>query len=333
MVLQLKAFRDEANNSDGPRPRVHIVIVEEPEAHLHPQMQTVFLQKAQSFLDLGAPDGAQLVITTHSSHIVASSSFAPIRYFRRKGSRAVVKDLMAFKGTRQNEDQQTAFEFVVQYLTVTRCDLFFCDKAILIEGTVERLLLPRMLKLAAIAGDDLTQAYLSIVEVGGAYAHVFREFIQFLEIPTLIITDLDSIDEARKKCPVAAGHSTSNATLKSWLPGKSDLVEVRAATPEQCTEGSIRVAYQVPEVDGGPCGRSFEESFCYANSEWLFANKTKLLGTREIFDQPTAGDLVNDAFGLTFPKVDFAIDLILNSGWKTPLYIADGLRWLSRFSQ
>ena len=329
MVLQLKAFRDEAQSPDGPHPRIHLVVIEEPEAHLHPQMQTVFLDKAQSFLETGKTGGAQLVITTHSSHIAASSGLTPIRYFRKSGSRTTVKDLMTFKGSRTSESQKQAYDFVAQYLTVTRCDLFFCDKAILIEGTVERLLLPRMLKLVADAGFDLTQAYLSVVEVGGAYAHIFREFIQFLEVPTLIITDLDFVDAQRKKCPVAAGISTSNATLKSWLPGKAALMDIRAAKPEELTDGSTHVAFQVPEKDGGRCGRSFEEAFCYANPDWLIANKDSLIGTGELFDYASATDLENSAYDISFPKVDFAIDLILNSGWKTPLYITNGLKWLS----
>jgi predicted ATP-dependent endonuclease of OLD family len=328
MVLQLKAFLDEAQDPNGLRPRVHLVVVEEPEAHLHPQMQTVFLQKAQSFLTVGAPGGAQLLITTHSSHIAASSGLTPVRYFRRKGSRAAIKDLMTFKRSRTTDDQRSAYDFIAQYLTITRCDLFFCDKAILIEGAVERLLLPRMLQLAATAGHNLTQTYLSVVEVGGAYAHIFREFIQFLEVPTLVITDLDSINSQRKRCPVAVGSSTSNATLKSWLPGKSLLTELRAATPEECTEDSIRVVFQTPELLGGPCGRSFEEAFCYANSEWLFAHKDKLLGTAGLFDQASPSELENAAYEISFPKVDFAIDLVLNEGWKTPQYIANGLKWL-----
>jgi putative ATP-dependent endonuclease of the OLD family len=329
MVLQLKAFRDEAQSLEGSQPRVHLVVVEEPEAHLHPQMQTVFLQKAQSFLSVGTATGTQLLITTHSSHITASSGLTPVRYFRRKGTHATIKDLMTFKSSRSNEDQKKAFDFVAQYLTVTRCDLFFCDKAVLVEGAVERLLLPRMLELAAAAGHDLTQIYLSVVEVGGAYAHVFRDFIQFLEVPTLIITDLDSVDNDRKKCPVASGTSSSNSTLKSWLPGKTTLSDIRSSKFEDCTEGSVRIAFQTPETDGGRCGRSFEEAFCYANSGWLVANSSLLVGTGELFDQKTAADLENAAFDLSFPKVDFAIDLILNSGWKTPLYIENGLKWLS----
>jgi putative ATP-dependent endonuclease of OLD family len=330
MVLQLKAFRDQAADVEGPRPRIHLVIVEEPEAHLHPQMQTVFLAKAAMFLQSSDPEGAQLIITTHSSHIAASSGFTPVRYFRRVGSRAVVKDLMAFKKGLATNHEKEAFEFVTQYLTIVRCDLFFCDKAIMVEGAVERLVLPKMITLVAATGLDLTQSYVSVVEVGGAYAHVFKDFLRFLQVPTLVITDLDAIADDKKKCRVAQGVSTSNATLKQWLPKKVPLAEIQASTEAERTDGIIRVAFQVPEVTGGPCARSFEEAFCYANAAWLFANREKLRGTADLFTQADATALEEAAYDIAFPKVDFAIDLILNDGWKTPKYIADGLLWLAR---
>jgi putative ATP-dependent endonuclease of the OLD family len=330
IVLQLKAFRDQAAATEGPRPRIHLVIVEEPEAHLHPQMQTVFLDKAATFLESTSPEGAQLVITTHSSHIVASSGFAPVRYFRRAGSRALIRDLMAFKESLTTADEKAAFAFVTQYLTIVRCDLFFCDKAIMVEGAVERLLLPKMIKLVAAPDLDLTRSYVSVVEVGGAYAHVFKDFLKFLQVPTLVITDLDATDSARKKCRVANGISTSNATLKKWLPRKAPLDEIRAATDAERTDDVIRVAFQVPERSGGPCARSFEEAFCYANTDWLLANKGNLRGTEDLFTQPNATALEQAAYDIDFPKVDFAIDLMLNDGWKTPKYIADGLVWLAQ---
>lgn len=329
MVLQLKAFRDEAADTEGPQPRIHLVIVEEPEAHLHPQMQAVFLAKAATFLKSDDPDGAQLIITTHSSHIVANSGFTPVRYFRRKGSHAVVKDLMAFKKGLATHEEREAFEFVTQYLTIVRCDLFFCDKAIMVEGAVERLVLPKMIKLAAKPGLDLTQSYLSVVEVGGAYAHIFKDFLKFLQVPTLVVTDLDATDDEKKKCRVANGVTTSNATLKSWLPKKVALAEVQGSTDAERTDGLIRVAFQVAEAANGPCARSFEEAFCYANAPWLIANKGKLRGTGHLFSQADAAALEATAYDIPFPKVDFAIDLILNEGWQTPKYIADGLAWLA----
>lgn len=329
MVLQLKSYRDSLRREDGFRPRVHLIVVEEPEAHLHPQMQTVFLNKVRSFLGPQGEEGSQLVITTHSSHITAAAGLTAIRYFRRKGGRAAIKDLMTFKASQNAAGHSAAFEFVSKYLTLTRCDLFYADKAILIEGTVERLLLPHMIELAKAEGVELTQTYLSIVEVGGAYAHVFKDFLKFLEIPTLIITDLDAVTDKRKKCAVADGVTTSNATLKSWLPGKQALADIRAANADERTDGLIRVSFQVPETPAGRCARSFEELFCYANAQWIVDNRAKLLGTADLFDYADAAALTADAFGIEFPKADFALDLMVTGGWRTPTYIRDGLEWLA----
>src|SRR3546814_7326492 len=61
-------------------------------------------------------------------------------------------------------------EFLHQYLTLSRCDLFFADKAILIEGTSERLLLPSMIRKtdeAAAGQPQLSSQYLTVMEVGG----------------------------------------------------------------------------------------------------------------------------------------------------------------------
>lgn len=331
MVLQLKAFRDDVENGEGPRPRVHLIIVEEPEAHLHPQMQTVFIDKAGKFLNASS-GGAQLLLTTHSSHIVANCGFSPVRYFRRKGSRAVVRDLLLFQQAQkqQGPEAEAALKFLAQYLTLSRCDLFFCDKAILIEGTVERLLLPKMIeKVPATEAGNLTSAYLAVVEVGGAYAHLFKDLVHFIEVPTLVITDLDSVGTNRKKCKVADGVSTSNATLKKWKPGKTVLAELLAATDDQKTDKAIRIAYQVSEGGTLPCARSFEEAFIYANADWLLAEKAKMIGSGECLEGDTAEALRNNAFGIEVPKVDFALDLFVSPGWNTPKYIADGLKWLA----
>ena len=75
-------------------------------------------------------------------------------------------------------------------MKLTHCDLFFADAAILVEGNVERLLLPLMIQKAAI---DLNTCYISFIEVGGAFAHIFKPLINFLGLTTLIITDIDSV--------------------------------------------------------------------------------------------------------------------------------------------
>ncbi|RQQ44898.1 ATP-dependent nuclease [Burkholderia stagnalis] len=175
------------------RPPLHLIFVEEPEAHLHAQLQQVFIRNVLELLNIEGDDGSifgsQMVITTHSPHILYERGFKPIRYFRRKkvGNEQLteVLNLSAFYQA-QPDDR----DFLERYLKLTHCDLFFSDAAILVEGNVERLLLPIMIRKVA---KTLRSACLCILEVGGAFGHRFQSLIEFLGLTTLIVTDIDSV--------------------------------------------------------------------------------------------------------------------------------------------
>ena len=228
MILQIQSFRIAVTRMPEDRPRVHVVFIEEPETHLHPQVQSVFIGQLSAFLNRdGEGADVQVVLTTHSSHVVADSGFAPIRYFRRRDSHVEVRDLLEFEKGLLPPD---ALRFLTRYLSLMRCDLFFADKAILVEGQVEKLLLPKMIADCAAKGHPaFASEYITIMEVGGAHAHKFRSLLKFIEVPTLVITDLDAVGADGKMCRVTDGTRTSNATLKSWLPGKIALNNVLAA--------------------------------------------------------------------------------------------------------
>ena len=108
-------------------------------------------------------------------------------------------------------------------MTLTRCDLFFADKAALIEGTAQHLLLPKMIKKVdeASTGPRLSSQYVTVVEVCGAYAHRFFKLLDFLELRTLVITDLDPAcpneNKRLEKCLVAEGTHTTNGCIKLWF--------------------------------------------------------------------------------------------------------------------
>jgi putative ATP-dependent endonuclease of the OLD family len=336
MILQIQSFRTTLERMTVDRPRVHVIFIEEPETHLHPQVQSVFIKQISNFLkDADKGSNAQIIITTHSSHIIADSGFTPIRHFRRRENQVSVKDLLQFEdGIKKTAKKDAAdpVRFLTKYMSLTHCDLFFADKAILIEGQVERLLLPTMIVACAAKGrPDFGSEYITMMEVGGAYAHMFEALLKFIEIPTLIITDLDSVGADGKKCPVAAGVNTSNATLKGWLPKKTALADLHGATAANRQDGTIRVAYQCPEKAGGPCARSFEEAFVYANVDWLIANGANLFTTGNKFKKPKADDLIAAAYELDLPKVDFALDLLVSNGWQAPRYIREGLEWLADY--
>lgn len=328
IVLQLESFRAAIDASKSDKPRVHVIGIEEPEAHLHPQMQTVFISEISKALESDGGTTAQVVLSTHSSHMIAHSAFEPVRYFRRIGRQVVMQDLSKLP---LPDDDPDLLDFLRRYIRLTHCDLFFADKAIFVEGQVERLLLPMMIEeQAKVAGcETLGSQYISISEVGGAYAHKFKPIIEFLGIPSLIITDLDSVDDNNEKCPVAEGKGTSNVCLRTWLPAKIKFDELMACGDVDKTQGCIRVAYQISQ--NGHCGRSFEEAFVYANIPWLTANHAKLMTTKAAIKKAVDAGLEAQAWTLSskLAKVDFALDLINAPGWGIPLYIQQGLKWLA----
>ncbi|QDU28883.1 recombination protein F [Anatilimnocola aggregata] len=323
-------------------PGVHLIFIEEPEVHLHPQMQEVFIAQLsriaaefETTIGKGRKWPVQFVVTTHSSHMANKAEFVAMRYclVRGDGSAAnprstVVKDLRTgLEGTPVEN-----LEFLHKYMTLTRCDLLFADKAVLIEGTSERLLLPKMnqvLEEANSAAPKLSSQYVSVVEVGGAYAHLFFPLVKLLELPTLVITDLDATKAATNKngtqswvkCKVSEGQRTSNACIKDWF--RQPDIEPAALitkTDTEKTDGNLRIAYEVPETGSVHCGRSFEDAFILANSA-MFG----LAAPSEDEAWKLAGEEGKSDFALTYA--------IKKTGWTVPRYIAEGVRWLAQLNQ
>ncbi|WP_406368219.1 AAA family ATPase [Streptomyces sp. NBC_00647] len=335
-ILQVISFH-QAYERAAPKPALQVLFIEEPEAHLHPQMQEVFIKNIQDFINRKAPWKVQVVITTHSSHIVASGGFHTVRYFDRSEPDSKVKDLSTFqaKVTATPHGDET-LRFLRQYMVLHRCDMFFADKVILIEGTAERLLLPEMVRRCA---EGLLHQYVSVIEVGDAYAVRFRELLEFLNVRTLVITDIDSVGPTdQKACPPStAGALTSNSTLKKWLPGESAITELLTVDSSSKEHGHVRVAYQVPEKEAGVCARSFEDAFIIANASVLARDLRHLELKRAFLEEagadPTEGDIEAHAYGiakrLSKHKTDFAFDVMLLEDWVVPRYIAEGLQWLT----
>jgi len=335
ILLKLYEFFKSFKALEG-APGVHVVFIEEPEVHLHPQMQEVFIGQlgalanvfANTFSD-GVPWPVQFVVTTHSSHVANKAPFESMRYFLASAGEdnvrfTRIKDLRKGLGGTPPEDR----EFLHKYMTLTRCDLLFADKAILIEGTTERLLLPSMID--KIDSSDrqrpqLSSQYISNVEVGGAYAHLFFGLLDFLELRTLIITDVDAVkDNAEGRfvaCKVSEGDRTSNACIKKWFGGSSiNLSALLQKSEADRVQGVRRIAYQVPEVSDSQCGRSFEDAFILANPA--------LFELTDTVDQ-RAAEAWNIARNVT-KKSDFALEhAIEKTDWDVPRYIAEGLRWLA----
>lgn len=266
MVFHLIRFRDEwiqkvkdgVSEDDGHPMKIepiHLILIEEPEAHLHSQVQQVFIRKAVEIL--GNDDwlkshvdyASQLILSTHSGDIAHEVDFADLRYFERmevtddaKVPVVKVRNLSEVFGT---EDETV--RFVKRYLKSTHCDLFFADGIITVEGAAERMLLPQFIKNNYI---ELSTSYISILEIGGAHAHRLRSLIELLNIPTLIITDLDAAEKNsnsryQKAIPKREEEQrTTNATLMTWIPEEKNIDKLLNMNGSDKVKGIIRVAFQ-----------------------------------------------------------------------------------------
>lgn len=294
----------------------------------------------------------QMVVTTHSSHILDAVDFERVRYFQRchapgdetsAGIRNVsaVRSLRAFSPEADIVDGEAvspdgALDFLKRYLRLTHCDLFFADAAILVEGAVEKLLLPMMIEKSA---PKLRTSYLTLLEVGGAYAHRFEGLLAFLRIPDLIITDLDSVDPDANANACRADRAdarTSNATLKLLL-GKNSVAELMgvqahekiSVEKDRCIvfQFDVLVTDQEHQLVMRP--RTLEEAFVYDNFALLREGKIAI-GKPVPAELPAAYQAVYDRIhSSTFKKTDFAMSLLAGTAdWRTPGYIAEGLSWL-----
>ncbi len=158
-------------------PLLHFVLIEEPEAHLHAQVQQVFIRKAYDVLrnhsKLGSSDtfSTQLIVSTHSSNIAHAVEFSELRYFKRNPANEmeiVPTSTVLNLHTVFGGDNDETTKFSKRYIKTTHCDLFFADAVIIIEGASERMLLPIFIENNF---DKLNECYLSILEISGSHAH------------------------------------------------------------------------------------------------------------------------------------------------------------------
>ena len=309
---------------------IPLLFIEEPESHMHPQMQNAFAEYLETFLSKISTKGIQTFLTSHSAHIANTMDFSKIRYAQKRKTGVIYKNLSTF--AQENPDN---IDFIKKYLTLTKCDLFFADKAIFVEGSSERLLIPDMIDKCDKAGDFSSQEYklpaqyYTLIEIGGAYAYKFIPFADFLGIPCLILTDLDSVAGKKggngriyyESVPVSHGETTSNETLKWWVrknkelsdEAKVNLNDLTSMIASDKTRNKCHIEFQTTEF--GLCGHSLEEAICNVNREHYGLGVT-----------PTEEDL--EYSGKC--KTDFALSLIYEcTNYAIPDYIKSGLIWLN----
>jgi predicted ATP-dependent endonuclease of OLD family len=338
-------------------PPLHIVLVEEPEAHLHAHVQQVFIRQAYKILRNNAALkddktlNTQLIVSTHSSHVAHECEFASLRYFRRLPPSSGIPTSCVINLTTVFGEEDETKRFVTRYLRTTHADLLFADAAVLIEGPAERILVPHFIRKDK-RFERLSEAYVTWLEIGGSHAHRMRTLIEHLGIPTLVITDLDAADGDGKSVPPVRGaqQTTRNTTLKKWCPEIADLdTLIDLAEPTKCKQYdaenfSVRVAYQhalkvafkgQAEVEALPY--TFEDALVYQNIDQFKDIKGTGLVAKfkaAVTDAANVAELSTKLHAIlkSGGKAAFAMDMLEVEGdlaLKPPRYIDGGLVWLT----
>ncbi|PKM49719.1 MAG: ATP-dependent endonuclease [Firmicutes bacterium HGW-Firmicutes-7] len=346
---------------------IKLLFIEEPEAHTHPQLQYIFARKISSLFS--GIKGFQTIISTHSPHIVSKHPFSNIRYMlnQNKGENSYIAIINFYKELEEKySSQPDLFLFLQQYLSIESAELFFSDKVIFIEGISENILINNFISIydnIKINEDEekqkkdskyklfytpLSSQNLTILQVG-ANAKAFRYFLELLNIPSLIITDIDTAEkiEKNKKTYYKAINVesptscyTSNATIKYYYGAPEvnttefDEWYKKLLSHELSTNcEQILVTYQNKENDY--YSRSFEDSFISLNLELIKKHADSLWGIKNAEDINTEVNMYELTSKIIDKKSDFAASLLFlfhTKGvvWNTPNYIMEGIEWLQK---
>lgn len=233
------------------------LIVEEPEAHLHPQLQAVLLQYLESIKAVDGEKPVQLFVTSHSPNFASIANLdSLVCLVDTDGSVETFfpRNVVFEKGKREKLER---------YLDVTRAELFFARRVIFVEGAAELMMVDALAKRI---GYDLRQHGVSLISVEGLNFDSFLPLFgdKALKIPVAVLTDADPVvpkpakkadgaaDPGVAAAPVGAAAvgageqpEGEDADAEPVYPAPGDMITVSANTAKMkaCEDAHVKVFY------------------------------------------------------------------------------------------
>ena len=196
----------------NPEASYRSLIIEEPEAHLHPQLQAVLLDYLESIKAAKGEKPVQLFVTSHSPNFASIADLDSLACLVETDTSVEAffpRTIPFAEGKREKLER---------YLDVTRAELFFARRVIFVEGAAELVLVS---VLAEKCNFNLSKNGVSLISVEGlnfdSFLPLFGE--KALRIPVAVITDADPVDE-----------SEGGGEPQALYPAPGDIVKVSANT-------------------------------------------------------------------------------------------------------
>jgi putative ATP-dependent endonuclease of OLD family len=180
MAVLLAAIADAPQDEE---PTLRVLLVEEPEAHLHPQLQDLLMR----FLESEAAGPTQVVVTTHSPSFASSARVERLTVLARPSANALPEARLP----REFGLEPKQLAYLRRFLDVTKASLFFARAVILVEGVAEQLLVPI---IAERMGRPLAPNGVAVINVGGVAFPPFTDLFAPDRLPyrLAVISDSDS---------------------------------------------------------------------------------------------------------------------------------------------